>query len=483
MKIDLPKDFEQFSLGWLSHDALMKYRDAVENGVQAVSLRFNPAKCSGANYFVEPRYYKDTVKWCSAGIYLKERPIFAADPFFHSGLYYVQDASSMFPNLAFKMIDSVSGGLPLRQRRLKVLDLCASPGGKSTHLVSLIGRDSLLVSNETINGRTAALAENIARWGADNVVVTNNDASDFKRLKSFFDIILVDAPCSGEGMFRKSGAAVENWSRENVMLCAERQRRILNDIWDALAPGGFLIYSTCTYNEYENDGNLKFLTEKGGEPVEPAHEDLVFMEHAGIIPTALGGFQFIPGMTDGEGQYFAVVRKGDGEGKCGRNSKESGRTGRKGTDVRFGADFPGYDTVMCDTLLKVYRSSLHDDIAFVAKNLRTVSSGLLVAQIKGRDFIPHADFALSILMAGQLSSGCLAPYEKYFKSVEIERAAALHFLSREPLSLDDAPRGYLMLLYRGTALGFVKNLGNRVNNLHPIARRIRRTDLIADQDI
>lgn len=481
MKNSLPENFLSFSLGWLPSHALECYIQAMERMQPPVAVRYNPAKsaCMGAK---EPDFVlKGPVEWARCGFYLEERPLFVADPLFHGGLYYVQDASSMFLEEAFGAIEKKLGAVSLGGMKLRVLDLCASPGGKSTHLLSLLGKDSLLVANETIGGRTSVLADNIARWGADNVVVTNNDAADFKRLGQFFDIVLVDAPCSGEGMFRKSIEALSNWSVENARLCAERQKRILGDIWEALAPGGFLIYSTCTYNELENDGNLRWLLSMGAELVPVDRPER--LHRMGVLSTPGGGMQFLPGLVEGEGQYFAVVRKtGDSA-----SSSAEGRRCRKGVQEERSAsasckayreDFPEYELLLYDTFLKGCRKSIASEMLLVASRMKTVTSGLLVAQIKGKDFIPHADLALSIFMAEKLQRGGSVLSGKYFKTVDIDRKTALKFLSREPFLLENAPSGHLMLLYKGCAIGFVKNLGNRVNNLHPVARRIRNTALV-----
>lgn len=483
MKNNLPENFLSFSLGWLPASALERYVAAMEKMPSPVSVRYNPAKaaCKGME---EPDFIiKGPVKWARYGFYLEERPLFVSDPLFHGGLYYVQDASSMFLEEAFGAIEKKLGTGSVGEMKIRVLDLCASPGGKSTQLLSLLGRESMLVANEAIGGRTSALAENIARWGADNVVVTNNDAADFKRLGPFFDIILVDAPCSGEGMFRKSTEAVSGWSVENVKLCAERQKRILGDIWDALAPGGFLIYSTCTYNELENDANLEWLLSLGAEPVGPADPERLY--RMGVLPTPGGGLQFLPGQVEGEGQYFAVVRKTEDRASSPSEAQVR-RSRRRMSDSRaigasckaYSEDFPEYELILHDTFLKGYRKSMASEMLLVASQLKTVTSGLLVAQIKGKDFIPHADLALSAFMADKLHGENSGLPDKYFKTVDIDRKTALKFLSREPFMLENAPSGYLMLLYKGCAIGFVKNLGSRVNNLHPVARRIRNTALV-----
>jgi len=218
-----------------------------------VSIRINKLKWDS-----EPEN-AEAVPWCSSAYYLASRPSFTLDPLYHAGCYYPQEASGMFIEQVIKQLVDTSG-------YLKVLDLCGAPGGKSAHISSLIGRESLLVSNEVIRQRSAILAENITRWGVSNTVVTRNDPSVFSRLPGFFDLILVDAPCSGEGMFRDR-IAVDEWSPGNTLLCAERQRRILADVWPALKTGGILIYSTCTFNPGENEENVLWLTGTRGSRI------------------------------------------------------------------------------------------------------------------------------------------------------------------------------------------------------------------------
>ena len=199
------------------------------------------------------------VPWSSEGFYLDERLTFTFDPLFHAGCYYVQEASSMFVEQVLRQY--VTGPV-------KMLDLCAAPGGKSTHARSVLPEGSLLVANEVIRNRSQILAENLMKWGHPDVVVTNNDPADFAVLPSFFDVILTDVPCSGEGMFRKDPVAVEEWSPENVEICWQRQRRIIGDIWDTLKPGGILIYSTCTFNTKEDEENARWIQQEyGGEPL------------------------------------------------------------------------------------------------------------------------------------------------------------------------------------------------------------------------
>ncbi|GAB3814418.1 hypothetical protein GCM10028895_07510 [Pontibacter rugosus] len=227
------------------------------------------------------------------GILPTRTSFFTLDPLLHAGAYYVQEASSMFLEQALKQSIDLD-------ESLHVLDLCGAPGGKSTHLASLISKDSLLVANEVIRSRASILAENVTKWGSGNVLVTSNDPREFSRLPDFFDVMVIDAPCSGEGMFRKDHAAVGEWSEENVNLCAQRQQRILMDVWDALKPGGLLIYSTCTWNEKENEENIAWLAaQEGVESIK-----LEVQPEWGIIPTQLNGlegYRFYPHRVQGEG--------------------------------------------------------------------------------------------------------------------------------------------------------------------------------------
>ncbi|MEO6758980.1 MAG: RsmB/NOP family class I SAM-dependent RNA methyltransferase, partial [Saprospiraceae bacterium] len=212
-----------------------------------VSIRLNPAK-----HLPEPLLPTEAaVPWHPQGRYLAERPVFTLDPGFHAGGYYVQEASSMFLYEALRQTVDFS-------KKLNVLDLCAAPGGKSTLLADLVGPDSLLVANELIRSRVNSLRENLEKWGAPNVAVTSGEAGDFAGLEGFFDLIVADAPCSGEGLFRKDPAAMGEWSPAAVELCSLRQQRILSEVLPALAPGGILVYSTCTYNTAENEAQVEW---------------------------------------------------------------------------------------------------------------------------------------------------------------------------------------------------------------------------------
>lgn len=479
--MQLPEEFIQYATEALGEERSAVLFREIEDGTEMTSVRVNPLKGSADVDGLEK------VPWSSLGYYLPQRPVFTLDPLFHAGGYYVQEASSMYMELVRDAIEAdfagryggedLSGG-GFFARNIAALDLCAAPGGKTTHLASLLGKDSLLVSNEVIKSRAVVLADNVAKWGTDNIVVTNNDPSDFGAFEGYFNLVVVDAPCSGEGLFRKDSQAVEEWSPANVNLCAQRQQRILADIWPAVAPGGYLVYSTCTYNKLENDGNLRFLQETLG-----AIMTLTLFPTAsesGVISTEFGGLQFVPGLVKGEGQFVAVVHKpygdfedsGAGSIRSGKR-KKSGKEGKKNA-IQFekGCNYlpDNYIKVLQGDLVKGYRDTLFERIRFVEERLRVVLGGVAIAEKKGKDYVPHADLALQGEMADMVARNALPGG---ISAVEVGREDALRFLAKEALVLPGAPLGYVLLVYKGLGLGFVKNLGNRTNNLLPMARRIR----------
>lgn len=380
----------------------------------SVSVRLNPFKKPDSDLpFLEGA---QPVPWSPHGYILQERPVFTLHPLFHAGCYYVQDSSAMYVGHVFRKL--LGGCLEGSQKAgLRVLDLCAAPGGKTTDLAASLrevcGDDFLLVSNEVMKDRCRILKDNVARWGDPNVAVTNADPAAFARLEGFFDIIVADVPCSGEGMFRKDPKAEEQWSPEVVELCAARQKRILADMWPSLRPGGILIYSTCTYEDAENDANLEWAAgELGGTIVDPENEFAAW----GVEQTRCGNLLRV-GKVPGEGQWVgALVKSGTPGSYCGREAIEI---------------------------------------------LRPQRTGLNRGEQKGKDFIPDADWALSIGFPRGL-----------YPEAALDKPTALSYLHRDTIVLPDAPLGYNLVTYRGVPLGFVKNLGRRCNNLYPQARRI-----------
>ena len=292
--------------------------DSFEAALQAdvpVSIRINEKKGTPAPSTAGAPC--ERVAWCETGYYLPERLSFTFDPLFHAGAYYVQEASSMFLEQAIRSHVKT----PVR-----CLDLCAAPGGKSTHLAACLPEGSLLVSNEVIRNRSHILAENIAKWGNPNCIVTNNDPEEIGHLTHFFDVIVADVPCSGEGMFRKDTDSTGEWSVANVELCAGRGRRIIHDVWNALKPGGLLIYSTCTYNMEEDEENIHYITEElGAETLPIPIKDE--WQITGPLKYNHPVYRFFPHKTKGEGFFLAALRKADGETEEIRFKNNSCRPG------------------------------------------------------------------------------------------------------------------------------------------------------------
>lgn len=378
----------------------------------SVSLRLNPFKTPSAP---DPLLEGAApVPWSPYGRILDRRPSFTLQPLFHAGAYYVQDSSAMFAgHVVRRMLDGIvsPGGRPVR-----VLDLCAAPGGKTTDLAASLrlrfGDGFLLVANEVMRSRASVLSENVAVWGDPNVVVTSVDPKAFASLEGFFDLVLADVPCSGEGMFRKDSKAVEDWSPQTVDLCAARQKRILADVWPGLRAGGVLVYSTCTFSRAENDDNLAWMIAALDAETVPATDCF-----EGVLPTEFGSL-LIPGLVPGEGQYVAAVRRVSGPAASRKGPSE-------------------------------------------LEKLHPVRSGVRKGEWKGRDFVPDADWALS-----------LSYVRGEWPEAEVDRHTALRYLHRDTLMLPDAPKGFVLLTYEGLPLGFVKNLGTRCNNLLPQGRRI-----------
>lgn len=424
----------------------------------SVSVRMNPFKPSEA--------VKGTpVAWCRHGVMLEQRPVFTLDPLFHAGAYYVQDSSSMFVGHAFrtllKDIEKPQG------RPFRVLDLCAAPGGKTTDLTASLreafGDEFLLVSNEVMKARVGVLADNVALWGDPNVVVTSDDPRAFAALPGFFDMIVADVPCSGEGMFRKDEQAQQQWSEDNVDLCASRQRRILADVWPSLATGGMMVYSTCTFNRKENDENVAWMAEELGGECLMADDMIPGMP--GVLKTDLG-YSLVPGHVAGEGQYCSAVRKTSDiefrdikqrQAKPARNAKEMPMP-------KEAADFVNraVSLRMKGETVTAVPANIASDVATAEQALHVVAAGCALGTVKGKTLIPDADLALSLMLA-----------ENAFPSVEVDRETALKYLHRDTVAFPQAPLGYLLVKYLGLPLGFVKNLGNRCNSLHPQSRRIR----------
>ena len=265
----------------------------------SVSIRINPSKIDLKEW--EVVLSDGVVPWCEYGFYLTHRPPFTFDPLLHAGAYYVQESSSMFLHQVLRQYVT---------EPVVMLDLCAAPGGKSTLARSVLPEGSRLVSNEPMRGRAQVLEENVTKWGYPDHIVTNRYPKDFRKSKQQFDVILTDVPCSGEGMFRKDEGAIAEWSLQKVEQCQRLQREIVSDAWECLAPGGLLIYSTCTFNTLENEENIKWILENFDAEVLPVHTEAEWNIQGSILPDFIAPiYRFIPGLTRGEGLFMAVIRK------------------------------------------------------------------------------------------------------------------------------------------------------------------------------
>lgn len=425
------------------------------------SIRINKGK------YTKTEAYSEPVLWCKDGYYLAERPSFTFDPLFHTGAYYVQEASSMIIGQVFQQY--VGNG------NVKVLDLCAAPGGKSTHIASLITPDSVLVANEVIRNRANILSENIIKAGHPNVIVTNNDPADIGKLTQVFDVILIDAPCSGEGMFRKDPQAIEEWSLANVQLCKERQQRIVADVWETLCPGGILIYSTCTYNTHENEENVQWMKDTFGAEILPLDLPDEWNIH-GAFNSGNSVYHFLPHLTRGEGFFLAVLRKsGDREDETDFAPKKSKKQ-PKSKSISLDSVYKNwikrneeYSFFERSGSWFAFPERNFDFFEYIVSQLKLVSAGIRLGDVKGKDFIPDHSLAMSQTLN-----------KDAFTLLEVDKKTAIAYLRKEALIFPDSSKGYLLLTYSGIPIGFVKNIGNRANNLYPNEWRIRTTYLPDD---
>lgn len=438
-----------------------------QNGEQVTSIRMNPSKQLGEGIFqqlLSASKQSSTIKlekipWSSNGLYLSERPSFTIDPLFHAGAYYVQEASSMFLEQALQQTTDLS-------QPIKVLDLCAAPGGKSILIQSLISSESLLVSNELIKNRVTILAENITKWGAANVVVTNNDPVHLKRLPNFFDAIVVDAPCSGSGLFRKDPNAINEWNEPHVEGCSLRQQRILTDALPSLKEGGTLIYSTCSYSTAENEAIADWLI----ETMQLESCQLAIDKNWGIVATESEklqayGYRFYPDKIKGEGFFIAAFKK-TGNGNIDDNKQLSKKYGEKLSKKEIEVVSPFLQNPAAHYFIQqgdeafAIPLQLENDVAIIQSNLYIKKAGIKLGQIMRTELIPDHQLALSSILNTSLPA------------VETDRETALQYLRRQEIKIDTPIKGWTLLTYNQLPLGWMKVLPNRINNYYPKEWRI-----------
>lgn len=460
--MQLPDEFTSRMKDMLGESEYDQFDKAITS-TSPTSIRVNPLKPS------MDIPYGQIVPWCKTGRYLEQRPLFTFDPLFHAGSYYVQEASSMFVNHIISTLIS---------RPSTVLDLCAAPGGKSTLAISALPLGSVLIANEIVRQRANILAENITKWGNPNTIVTNNCASDFQPLGPIFDLIICDAPCSGEGMFRKDPQSIDEWSTANVFMCQERQREILSDIWQCLKPGGLLIYSTCTYNTLENEENAVWAAEQlGAELLSIDIPSEWNVSGNKLSSSSFNVYRFFPHKTQGEG-FFACIMRKNSDAEIPPTRVPKNKEHKKGADNRKGKELPIPKDIkqwLFHPEQYTFKSTSTSHTAFPTQHihlfeqalahLKVIHYGITIANIKGKTIIPAHSLAMSTSLNAEM-----------FPSTELTEQQAIAYLRTEPITLSPStPTGYVLLKYKGLPLGFAKNIGNRANNLYPSEWRIRKS--------
>ncbi len=449
--MDLPLAFEQAMRAQLG-DAFDAFRTTLTEP-SPTSVRHHPAKCE-----TTPRKGRP-VPWADLGEYLAERPVFTLDPLYHAGCYYVQEASSM-------ILEAFMAALPPTSEPRSFLDLCAAPGGKATHLLSLMKETDYLMANEIHPHRHGVLFENLTRWGDARVIVGRCTPDELAgRHPSRFDVLLVDAPCSGEGMIRKDEVALQQWSEELVRKCALRQQAILQQAMALLRPGGHLIYSTCTFNRAENEAQIQQVMQD-----HDCTEIIPDLEESWGIVRSDHGVRCYPHRLAGEGLYMCMIRKNSGEG-APATLRASGRYGNRHLGHSAAApdilepyihthDFDWYKGRQENW--RAIPTSLQQSASDLIHSPLDVQSGLLVGKMKTPTvFIPDHALALSTSRHADIPR------------MELEREDALRFLKKETIPAPDLPKGIYLVTYQGNGLGWAKVIPGRVNNLIPHHWRIR----------
>lgn len=402
------------------------------------------------------------VPWLESGIYLPERPVFATDPRWHQGAYYVQDASSMALTAVVKeLADKYFGGRPLRY-----LDACAAPGGKTIAAIEALPASSAVLANEYDRRRASALVENVGKHGFASVAITCGDASRLAALGEIFDIVAVDAPCSGEGMMRKEPEAINQWSEGLIKSCAATQRDILDATWHALRPGGFMIYSTCTFNTLEDEANVQYMIDTYG-----AESIATCLAGYDAIQPAIGidahCCRFFPGIVDGEGLFLSVLRKPEGDAKAPK--VKSVKQKPVPAVEKFAREhLDSADNYVSRTdrngITSVVPAKDADFFDLVADKLATLRCGLPLCTLKGDTPVPAWELAFSTALR-----------RGSFPEFELDYAGAMAYLHGDSLTdmPEGLPKGFALACYKSAPLGFVKNIGRRANNLYPDALRLR----------
>lgn len=407
-------------------------------------LRVNETRCSIQRFLELAPWQCEPSPICPQSFYIKEEHV-GNHPLHLSGTFYMQEPSA---SSAVEVLDVKEGEW--------VLDLCAAPGGKSTQIAAKLHHSGFLLSNEIDKKRVLALLSNMERLGFSEYAITNETPQKLcRKLQGCFDKVLVDAPCSGEGMFKKHEQAIEDWSEEQVLFCAKRQREILHEAYQALRPGGTMVYSTCTYAKEENEETIAaFLQE---------HADMELIDcnvsfgRCGLPDTGIdvSKVRRIFPMDGGEGHFIAKMKKkGEGERRHLKEVKQSK------TDPLAEAFFKGHlkegDSCVMQQGTKVYARM---QPFVVLDGLQVIRQGVLCGEIVKKRFEPHQHFYTAGIHQAKLSH----VYEMSLSECE-------QFLKGYPLAA--SLRGFVCLCYQGFPLGFGKGDGSWIKNRYPKGLRI-----------
>ena len=433
------------SLSQLEHFNEKAFVEAHSEENKITSIRFNPFKKTELDFTLNNK-----VPWSENGFYINDRPSFTLDPLFHAGCYYVQEPGSMFIEFALKQTVDFNN-------QLKILDACAAPGGKSTLINSLINDDSLLVSNEFIKSRAGILAENLSKWGTNNTLITNNDTQKFSELNSFFDALIIDAPCSGSGLFRKQPDAIEHWSEDNVNACSVRQKKILGDLIPTLKENGVLVYSTCSYSVEENEEIVEWMQKE----FALEYVALPIKKEWGIVETT-GGYRFYPHLTKSEGFFCAVLRKTGEEQDA---SKLKRRINPEISAIESSILEPFIDKsnkiiIKKNNLFHLLNQETLNFLLSFEKQFYFKKAGVVMGEIKGKDMVPNHELALSNALSKDITK------------LDLSLEQAIKYLRKENFIPESSLTGLVLVTYKNKGLGWAKILPNRINNYFPNELRI-----------
>ncbi len=466
MNTPIPKDFLETSVSIFGRES-EEFLASLDSE-PSLGIHINAEKMQKTGVVIPDN--AERVEWTSNGFYLKSRPRFTFDPFLHAGAYYVEEPSSMFVEKALNYI----------QKDIRIdraLDLCAAPGGKSIMIRNSM-KGGLLVSNEPLSKRAAVLTENLAKWGNPDIIVTSDFPEAFDGLTGFFDLIATDVPCSGEGMFRKDETARSEWSKANVENCVQRQRDILRTIWPTLRKGGYIIYSTCTFNRREDEENVLFIANELGAEIINLETDADWHICGDTTGRNLPVYHFFPHKTRGEGFFLALLKK-----TSDTPPAENRKSKKKKPETVSADDFAewinckkNFDFHKSKDGITALRKAFADDYAAISEKLNVICAGVRVCTEKPAKFSnsarkPKPQF---VPAPGLALSSCLN--RKAFPDISLNYSDAIKFLRGESIPPTVyAPRGWVTVSYRNLPLGFANNVGSRLNNSYPPAWRIRST--------